>query len=70
MDGEKKRRRLNGVERRALKAADINVFIKQYGRQAQRGVEPNDRRYDERIARRVGRMRPVDLDNLIRDDED
>ena len=70
MDGEtKKRLRLNADERRALKAADISVFIRQYGRKAQRGVEPNDRRYDGRIARRVGRMSPIDLDSFIRDDE-
>jgi hypothetical protein len=67
---EKKSRSLNVGERRALKTADISVFIRQYGRKAQRGVEPNDRRYDERLARRIRQVKPVDLDSLIRDDED
>jgi hypothetical protein len=64
------RRRLNAAQKRALKAAQVRRFVQQYGRAAQRGVEPNDRRYDQEIAESVRRMSPEELDRLMRDDED
>jgi hypothetical protein len=42
------RKRLNATEKRALAAGALRRFIDQYGRKAQKGVEPNDRRYDEK----------------------
>jgi hypothetical protein len=64
------RKRLNATEKRALAAGALRRFVDQYGRKAQKGVEPNDRRYDEKVARTVKRMRPDRLDELIRDDEE
>jgi len=46
------------------------VFIRQYGRKAQKNVEPNDRRYDRDVERQVRRMDPIALDRLLHDDEE
>ncbi len=64
-----KRRHLNADQRRAFKVAAVSVFLRQYGRKAQRGIEPNDRKYSRRIEKAVKRMRPEELDQLMRDDE-
>ena len=64
------RRHLNAVEKRALKAAQIKRFVLQYGRTAQPGIEPNDRRYDRDIEQMVRRMSPEELDRLMREDEE
>ena len=66
----KARRHPNRDQKRSLSAADISVFVQQYGRKAQKGVEPNDRRFNEDVERRVKRMDPVVLDHLMRDDEE
>jgi hypothetical protein len=64
------KRRPNRDERRALQGAELASFVTQYGRRAQRGVEPNDRRFDQDTVRRVRRMNPSELDRLMRDDEE
>jgi hypothetical protein len=70
-EGEKPTRpRLNRTQKRALKAAEVRQFLIQYGRKAQKGVDPNDRRFDKGIERDVARMNPEALDRLLRDDED
>ncbi len=63
------KRRLNQSEKRALKAAQIQHFAKQYARKAQRNKEPNDRSYDRELEVEIKRMRPDVLDILIRDEE-
>lgn len=65
-----KRKRLNVAERRALRAADATKFIQQYGRKAQKGVEPNDRWLIKDLTQTIKQMDPADLDRLLRDDED
>ena len=45
---------------------NIGSFLQQYGRKAPRGREPNDRRYDERVAATVRRLRPEELDRFMR----
>lgn len=46
-------------------------YLKQIGRQAQKGVEPNDRQFDRKLDEKLKRMRPEDVDALFRDgDED
>jgi hypothetical protein len=60
----------NSEERRARKAAALQLFAKQYARKAQKGVEPNDRRYDREIEAGLCRMSPEELDSLLRDGED
>jgi hypothetical protein len=63
-----KRKRLNASEKRALAAAAVGRFVRQYERKAQKGVEPNDRRYDRKVEKAVKRMTPQQLDELLRDD--
>jgi hypothetical protein len=65
-----KRKRGNVKDKRAAKASALQVFAKKYGRKAQKGVEPNDRHFDERIAGRVRRMKAEELDQLLRDGEE
>ena len=64
------RKHLNAAEKRARKTADLQQFVQQYGRKAQKGVEPNDRRYDRRLEKAVKTMPPEALDRIIREDED
>ena len=63
-------RKLNQDEKRALQAAEVAKFVQQYGRKSQKGVEPNDRRYDRDTETMIKRLSPEDLDRLIREDED
>jgi len=65
-----KRKRLNAEQKRALRAADLKRFVQAYGRQAQKGIEPNDRSYDEKVEKAVKRMKPEELGRLLRDDEE
>jgi hypothetical protein len=67
---DKPRRHPNRSEKRSLRAAEIAVFVRQYGRRAQKNVEPNDRRFSRDAERLVKRMDPFALDELLRDDED
>jgi hypothetical protein len=48
----------------------VSIFVQQYGRKAQRGVEPNDRRYSRELEMFLKQLRPEELDWLMRDDED
>jgi hypothetical protein len=48
----------------------VQLFAQQYGRKAQKGVEPNDRRFDEKVEKSVKRMNPEALDELLRDGEE
>ena len=41
--------RLGVVERRARKHAALRLFMHQYARKAQKGIEPNDRKYDRQV---------------------
>jgi hypothetical protein len=63
-------KRLKAVEKRARAANTVRLFAKQYGRKAQKGIEPNDRRYDRKIERTVRHMKPDKLDKLLHGDED
>jgi len=65
-----KRKHLNAEEKHALKAANLQRFVQEYGRKAQKGIEPNDRRYEREIEKVVTRMKPDELDKLLRDGEE
>lgn len=68
---DKPRRYPNRAEKRALRAAELANFVHATGRQAQKGVEPNDRgRVDLALQKKLRRVPPVELDRLLRDDED
>ena len=58
------------ADRRAKKAAAMQLFAKQIGRQAQKGVEPNDRKHDIAVERTLRRMPPEEFDRLLREGED
>lgn len=62
-------RRLNAEERRAVKAAEVQRFVTKYGRKAQKGAEPNDRKYDRKTEQTIRQMDPFELDRLMREDE-
>jgi hypothetical protein len=64
------RKRLNASGRRTLKAAALQLFVKQVGRKAQKGEEPNDRSYSWKTAAAVRRMSSDQLDELLRDGEE
>ena len=61
-------RKLNRDEKRALRASSLALFLKSYGRRSQKGVEPNDRRYDRQEEEAIKRLSPDELDALLRDD--
>jgi hypothetical protein len=64
------RKRVSADEKQALKAAAVQLFARKYGRKAQKGVEPNDRRYDRKMEQAVKRLKPETLDELLRGDEE
>jgi len=45
-------------------------YLRQIGRKAQKGVEPNDRGFDRKLDERLKRMRPEDVDALFREEDD
>src|SRR5262249_16742461 len=57
-------------DRRSRRAELYRLFVKQVGRQAQKGVEPNDRRFDPEVAKSVRKMRPEEFDALLRDGDE
>jgi len=48
----------------------IGAFLRQYGRRAQAGVEPNDRGYDREIELYLRKLKPEELDVLLNGEED
>ncbi|RQZ87744.1 hypothetical protein DF053_16015 [Burkholderia cepacia] len=51
-------------------AGALGVFVKRYGRKAQKHLDPNDRRYDHDVERAMRRMSPADLSDLLAGDDD
>ena len=49
---------------------EFGTFLRLYGRKAQKGCEPNDRRYDVAIERELRRLKPEELNRLINGDAD
>jgi hypothetical protein len=64
------RKRLNAEQKRALKAGALHRFVKAYGRRGATNGEPNDRTFDRKIQRTVKRMKPGDLDQFLREEEE
>jgi hypothetical protein len=61
---------LNRDQKRARTAADIHTFIGQYGRRARKGLDPNDRTYSRDMEQRIKNLDPLELDRLMREDEE
>jgi uncharacterized protein (TIGR02996 family) len=53
---------------RAALEAEATLFLSKYGRKSQPGGDPNDRTYDREVEKRVKRMKPEELDELLRGD--
>ncbi|MHB1206089.1 MAG: hypothetical protein ACYCZX_11000 [Rhodospirillaceae bacterium] len=70
MPPKPKRKRLNAKDRRALKAAGVQLFIRATGRKKRPGLDPNDRHIRRKDTLATRRMKPEKLDQLIRDGED
>lgn len=52
-------------------ASDVATYLQQVARKAQKGKEPNDRRYDRDVERKLKGMSPTTIDALTRtEDED
>jgi hypothetical protein len=43
------------------------TFIRQYARKRQKGMEPNDRSYSRDLEKKIKRMKPAALDDLLKD---
>jgi hypothetical protein len=57
-------------QRRERLASDVAVYLKEVGRKAQKGRDPNDRGHDRELERKLRRMRPEELDALMRSGDD
>jgi hypothetical protein len=64
------RQRLNASEKRARKAAAVQLFVKEYARPAHPNFDPNDRSYDREVEKMIRHMKATDLYELLRDGED
>ena len=64
------KRPANSPPKATLQAEAVRLFATQYGRKAQKRIEPNDRRYDRRIERKVKHMKPEQLDALLREGDE
>ena len=56
--------------RRNRLSAELSMFVQQYGRRAQRGVEPNDRGYSREIEALMKRLPPEELSELLNSEEE
>lgn len=61
-DKPKKKRR----KTRRLTEADLGLFVKQYGRKARKGFDPNDRDYSREVEQKIKKMKAEDIDRLLR----
>jgi hypothetical protein len=51
-------------------AAQLSSFVKQYGRKAQRGEEPNDRQYSREAEQAMKRLPPEELSAVLNSELD
>ncbi len=50
---------------------ELTLFLQRYARKKRKGgLDPNDRRYDRKIAAMVRRLRPEEFDALLQGDEE
>jgi hypothetical protein len=60
----KKRRK-----KRRASEADVGLFLRQHGRKAHRGHDPNDRSYSRDVEKKIKRMKAEELDKLMHGDD-
>ncbi len=51
-------------------AVAISAFVRMYGRKAQRGVEPNDRKYSRKTESAMKHLRPEELSEMLNAEND
>ncbi len=69
-EDKKKKRKLNLSEKQELERTDIERFVKEYARKAQKGEEPNDRGYNRDVEKKLKKhIKPLDLNNLLNEDD-
>jgi hypothetical protein len=51
-------------------AGDLAAFLRSYGRKAPRRGEPNDRGYNREFETKLKRMRPEEIDALLREEDE
>jgi hypothetical protein len=61
---------MKAPEKKQRLAAATAHYLRQIGRKAQKGVEPNDRGFDHELDEKLKRMRPEDVDTLFRGGDD
>lgn len=59
---------MSSTRRKHLLAAKLGSFVQQYGRKAQKGAEPNDRRYSGEIEELMKHLPPEELSALLSGD--
>ncbi|KML45192.1 hypothetical protein VL15_36790 [Burkholderia cepacia] len=55
--------------RQSRLVGELGIFVKRYGRRAQKHVDPNDRRYDHDVERTIARLSPAALSDLLVGDD-
>lgn len=63
-------KRLKQPDRQAREAAELQLFVKRYARKSRPCFDPNDRSYDRKVETAAKRMKPEELDLLLRHGED
>lgn len=59
------------MTRRTIRLAnELQRFAKQYQRKAQRGIEPNDRKYSRKTEKSMTRLKAEVLSTLLNDESD
>lgn len=51
-------------------ASELAIYLREVGRKAQKGQEPNDRGHDRELERKLKRMSPLEIDALSRDEDE
>ena len=51
-----------------ITSEEMATFLRQYGRKAQKGREPNDRWYHRNLEEALKKLKPEELDALINGD--
>ena len=46
-------------------AGELGLFMRQYARKAQASSDPNDRRYDRKLEKKMKRLSPVELSDIL-----
>jgi hypothetical protein len=50
-------------------AGELSLFVQQYARRAQSSSNPNDRQYDRGLEKKMKRLSPAELSDLLSHDE-